>query len=229
MLIVDRVASPDDFAFAKADVSVEGEVAEAFDEAARCFGRLDIAVNNAGIQPLGVGFGERHWRSAGTHLWCECEWRGVRHQKCRPRAGRWWAGHQHRFVCRHDRHARRHGLFHVEGGRHPSDAAWRHRTRRAPHHRERATQSRHHPDSARGHGGIPDNPEIPFIQHRTPLGRLGEPEEVAALAHFLASDEAGYITGQNIAIDGGLTAPVGRKYDLILPDNVRDGKWIDDP
>ena len=36
------------------------------------------------------------------------------------------------------------------------------------------------------------------------LGRFGKPEEVAALAAFLASDEAGYITGQVIEIDGGL-------------------------
>ena len=56
--------------------------------------------------------------------------------------------------------------------------------------------------------GIPDNPEVPFIERRTPLGRLGEPEEIAALAHFLASEEAAYITGQNIAIDRGLTAGV---------------------
>ena len=39
-----------------------------------------------------------------------------------------------------------------------------------------------------------------------PLGRLGTPEEVAALYHFLASDEAAFITGQAIAIDGGLSA-----------------------
>lgn len=38
-----------------------------------------------------------------------------------------------------------------------------------------------------------------------PAGRMGLPEEVAALAAFLASEQAGYITGQNISIDGGLT------------------------
>jgi NAD(P)-dependent dehydrogenase (short-subunit alcohol dehydrogenase family) len=38
-----------------------------------------------------------------------------------------------------------------------------------------------------------------------PLGRLGEPEEVAALAAFLGSDEAGFITGQGFFIDGGQT------------------------
>ena len=37
-----------------------------------------------------------------------------------------------------------------------------------------------------------------------PMGRMAEPAEVAALVAFLASDEAGYITGQEIGIDGGL-------------------------
>ncbi len=38
---------------------------------------------------------------------------------------------------------------------------------------------------------------------RTPLGRIGEPAEIAAIAAFLASDEASYITGQTIYADGG--------------------------
>ena len=36
-----------------------------------------------------------------------------------------------------------------------------------------------------------------------PLGRAGEPEEIADLIHFLASDRAGWITGETISIDGG--------------------------
>jgi 3alpha(or 20beta)-hydroxysteroid dehydrogenase len=39
-----------------------------------------------------------------------------------------------------------------------------------------------------------------------PLGRMGRPEEVAALFHFLASDESAFITGQAILIDGGMSA-----------------------
>jgi glucose 1-dehydrogenase len=41
------------------------------------------------------------------------------------------------------------------------------------------------------------------ILSRTPLGRIGEPSEVAAVAAFLASQEASYITGQTIYPDGG--------------------------
>jgi acetoacetyl-CoA reductase len=41
------------------------------------------------------------------------------------------------------------------------------------------------------------------ILPQIPLGRLGEPDEVAALVAYLASDEAAFITGANIAINGG--------------------------
>jgi glucose 1-dehydrogenase len=41
------------------------------------------------------------------------------------------------------------------------------------------------------------------ILSRTPLGRIGEPSEIAAIAAFLASDDASYITGQTIYADGG--------------------------
>ena len=40
---------------------------------------------------------------------------------------------------------------------------------------------------------------------RTPLGRLGDPAEVADLVKFLASEQAAFITGQVIVIDGGIT------------------------
>jgi 2-keto-3-deoxy-L-fuconate dehydrogenase len=45
--------------------------------------------------------------------------------------------------------------------------------------------------------------EKAFVE-RQPMGRLGKPEEVAALAVFLASDEASYITGQSHLVDGGM-------------------------
>lgn len=42
-----------------------------------------------------------------------------------------------------------------------------------------------------------------------PLGRLGEPEDVAAAVAFLASDDAAWITGQTLVLDGGLTQTGG--------------------
>lgn len=52
-----------------------------------------------------------------------------------------------------------------------------------------------------------DDPDFDadYFFKRAPLGRLGEPEEVADLAVFLASDESSYITGAIIRADGGTT------------------------
>ena len=51
--------------------------------------------------------------------------------------------------------------------------------------------------------GIPDEWMEAMIK-AIPLGRMCEPEEVARVAAFLASDDAGFITGQNIAVNGGM-------------------------
>ncbi len=54
-----------------------------------------------------------------------------------------------------------------------------------------------------------DDPDVAAIWARkSPLKRLGRPEDVARLALFLASEEADFITGQAIAVDGGLRLKV---------------------
>lgn len=45
-----------------------------------------------------------------------------------------------------------------------------------------------------------------LILSRTPLGRFGEPEDVASAVAFLASDDAAYVTGETVFIDGGRRA-----------------------
>jgi meso-butanediol dehydrogenase / (S,S)-butanediol dehydrogenase / diacetyl reductase len=55
----------------------------------------------------------------------------------------------------------------------------------------------------------PDGPIPELLRQRFPLGRYGLPEDVAKLAAFLASDDARYINGAEIVIDGGVTAMAG--------------------
>jgi NAD(P)-dependent dehydrogenase (short-subunit alcohol dehydrogenase family) len=55
----------------------------------------------------------------------------------------------------------------------------------------------------------PENPEaiMELIARGIPMGRLGDIQEIGELAAFLASEEAGYITGTQVVIDGGNSLP----------------------
>jgi 7-alpha-hydroxysteroid dehydrogenase len=53
------------------------------------------------------------------------------------------------------------------------------------------------------------------VERATPLGRIGDPQDVAAAVVFLASPAAGYITGKILEVDGGISQP---NLDLGLPD-----------
>ncbi|WP_033070504.1 SDR family oxidoreductase [Thalassospira australica] len=57
-------------------------------------------------------------------------------------------------------------------------------------------------------GFIDSLPETDERRDRVPMGRYGKSEEIAATIAFLASDGAGYITGQNLRVDGGITRSV---------------------
>jgi NAD(P)-dependent dehydrogenase (short-subunit alcohol dehydrogenase family) len=61
------------------------------------------------------------------------------------------------------------------------------------------------PNPEDGPSAAPRDPEAAAIA-RTPLGRIAEPDEIAAIALFLISDEASYVTGQCIYADGGRLA-----------------------
>lgn len=58
-------------------------------------------------------------------------------------------------------------------------------------------------------GGIFDNQNETFVKqysHKVPMKRMGTPDDIAPSVSFLLSDEAAYITGQNVVVDGGWTA-----------------------
>lgn len=57
-------------------------------------------------------------------------------------------------------------------------------------------------------GFIDSLPEKPEFKARIPMERYGKTEEIAATVAFLASEGGGYITGQNIRVDGGITRAV---------------------
>ena len=57
-------------------------------------------------------------------------------------------------------------------------------------------------------GFIDSLPETEDRKARIPMGRYGHAREVSGLISYLASDDAAYVTGQNIRIDGGLTRGV---------------------
>ena len=70
---------------------------------------------------------------------------------------------------------------------------------------------------------ILDSPErIAEMNSKIPWGRMGQPEEVAQAALFLASDEADYITGATICIDGGSSLGSGLGYVSLHPNPAYD-------
>ena len=53
------------------------------------------------------------------------------------------------------------------------------------------------------------------LESKTPLGRVGEPEDIAASVLYLASKAGQYVTGKLVEVDGGIQQPT---MDLGLPD-----------
>jgi meso-butanediol dehydrogenase/(S,S)-butanediol dehydrogenase/diacetyl reductase len=57
---------------------------------------------------------------------------------------------------------------------------------------------------------IDDTNLLAKFAERIPLGRVCEPQEIASVIAFLASDDASFMTGTNVAVDGGVSASNGQ-------------------
>ncbi|MEM0968397.1 MAG: SDR family NAD(P)-dependent oxidoreductase [Verrucomicrobiota bacterium] len=202
---VDLTDSVEDGAEAiVADVSREEALQSALATAANQTGQLDILVSNAGIQPLGLSFADvteeilRKTFEVNVHS----IFYGIKHAPTHmPKTGGRIINTSS-FV----------GLIGVPGGSAyaVSKAAVAHATKNA------AIELAHRNITVNAIAPgtvltpcvteIPNNPEIPFVKTRTPLGRLAQPEEIASAFQFLASEEAAYITGAVLPVDGGILA-----------------------
>jgi NAD(P)-dependent dehydrogenase (short-subunit alcohol dehydrogenase family) len=184
-----------------ADVSQKSEVDALFDTVLERFGTVDVLVNNAGLINV-----ERHFLEGDEAWWDRvlavnlkgvflCSLRAAhvmarKHQGVIINMSSGGATHAHRGMAAYD--ASKGGI-------------------------EALTRSMAldlAPYGIRVNALIPGSidtqgmdPEVKRERGKTvPLGRVGEPEELAGPAAFLASDDASYITGHIYAVDGGLLA-----------------------
>jgi 3-oxoacyl-[acyl-carrier protein] reductase len=184
-----------------ADVSDKSQVDRLFDEALERFGTVDVLVNNAGLIDV-----ERHFLEADEAWWdrvLRVNLKGV--FLCSLRAAHIMA-RQHRGVI----------ISMSSGGAtrsHRGMAAYD-ASKGGIEALTRAMALDLAPYGVRVNALVPGsidtqgmNPETKRERGKTmPLGRVGEPEDLAGPAVFLASDDASYITGHILVVDGGLLA-----------------------
>jgi 3alpha(or 20beta)-hydroxysteroid dehydrogenase len=208
VLITNRRDSSDlaresGFEFARADVGIEEDMARVMKQAADRFGRIDILVNNAGHGQIGPTAYDMGRETLEQHL--KTNTFGVVY-------------------------ATKHALAHMPKGGAivnvsslaglvgvPTYGAYV-ASKYAVIGLTKTAAIELAPQGIRVNAVCPgtiDTPinhqggadaELELVKTLAPVGRIGQPEEVAALIHFLASNDASYVTGEAIGIDGGWLA-----------------------
>jgi meso-butanediol dehydrogenase/(S,S)-butanediol dehydrogenase/diacetyl reductase len=201
----------------RCDVSIETDVKEAVSDCVSRFGRLDIIVNAAAIHPFGTAV------DTDLDTWNRCQAVNVTSI----------------FLFAHygvPELKKRGGgailnLASVQGHACQRGVAAYATSKGAIHSLTRALALDHAPDGIRVNSISPGSISTPMLAtaaqkfspelsvsevfqrfgHAHPLDRVGTPEEVAEFAAFLVSDRAGFCTGGDYLIDGGLKAGIGVK------------------
>ncbi|OGP56326.1 MAG: 3-oxoacyl-[acyl-carrier-protein] reductase [Deltaproteobacteria bacterium RBG_13_52_11] len=183
----------------KVDVRVKVEVSGMIDEVVKEFGRLDILINNAGVtrDNLCARMSEEEWdfvldvNLKGTFLCSQAAYRPMRKQK-------------HGRIVNTASVVVRGNMGQINYSSSKAGVIGLTRTLALEYARSNITVNCIAP-------GFIETPMSAAMTEKTrelaleriPLSRMGTPEEVADLHLFLASDEANYITGQVIFLDGG--------------------------
>lgn len=211
-------AANTDIVVRQTDVSVPAEVAAALNELEDRFGRLDIIVNSAAVHP----YGDAVDTDPATFMRCLAVNVGSIHL----------TAHSGVPLMRRSGKGAIVNVASVQGHACQSGVAAYVASKGAIHALTRAMALDFAPDRIRVNSVSPGSVRTPILElaARTfdgpdadveavfrrfgdahPIGRIGEPEEVADLIGFLVSDRAGFITGSDYRIDGGLTAGLGVK------------------
>ncbi|MBA3451208.1 MAG: glucose 1-dehydrogenase, partial [Chloroflexia bacterium] len=194
------------------DVSRKDDVNRLFDQTLERFETVDILVNSAGLTDT-----ERHFLDGDEEWWDKIHAVNLKGS----------------FLCglRAARHMARKGngvIINVSSGgatrAHRGNAAYD-ATKGGIEALTRAMAVDLAPYGGRVNGLIPGSIDSKGMPPETksergqaiPMGRMGEPSEMAGAAVFLASDDAGYVTGQMIAVDGGILAAMRSPEADIFP------------
>jgi NAD(P)-dependent dehydrogenase (short-subunit alcohol dehydrogenase family) len=196
-------------AFVRTDVSIEEEAEAVVQHAVKRHGRLDILVNDAAIglgKPL-LDTSLEEWNRVlavnltGVFLMCRAAVRQMLRQEVRNET-------RGRIV----NISSQHGMIAAPGdiayGTSKSGVVYITRQIAADYAKDQIVCNAVAPGKIlTGKGGRAVEPRwIDYSRSRIPMPRLGTPEDVARAALFLGSDEATYLTGVNLMVDGGWMA-----------------------
>jgi 3-oxoacyl-[acyl-carrier protein] reductase len=194
------------------DVSDSTAVDRLFDQTLEHFGTVDVLVNNAGLTDT-----ERHFLEGDEAWWDRIHAVNLKGSfLCGLRAAKEMARRGEGVII----NVSSGGATRAHRGNAAYDA-----TKGGIEALTRAMAVDLAPYGVRVNGLIPGSidskgmtPEVKRERGQAiPMGRVGEPEEMTGAAVFLASDDAGYVTGQLIAVDGGILAAMRSPAADIFP------------